>query len=87
MKTKRLNIIERLGIMCIGLSLVVALGFAECGATEPVLGGSKTVATGAAGGSTAEGAGSQLERCDESLGTMTVVEDQICTLVLASFTI
>jgi curli biogenesis system outer membrane secretion channel CsgG len=76
MKTKRLNIIERLGIVSIGMALVVALGLAECGATEPVLGGSKNPATGAAGGSTSEGASSQLERCNESLGTITVVEDQ-----------
>ncbi|MEW6584808.1 MAG: CsgG/HfaB family protein [Nitrospirota bacterium] len=55
---------------------MVGLGLAECGATEPILGGSKTTATGAAGGSTAEGASSQLERCAESLGTMAVVEDQ-----------
>ena len=41
MKTKQLNIIEKLGIACIGMALVFALGFAECGATEPVLGGSK----------------------------------------------
>ena len=76
MKTKQQNIIESLGIMCISLALVVALGLVECGATEPVLGGSKTTATGAAGGATAEGASSQLEKCDESLGTMAVVEDQ-----------
>jgi curli biogenesis system outer membrane secretion channel CsgG len=75
-KTKRLNIIESLGMVCISVALVGTLGFAECGATEPVLGGSKTTATGAAGGSTAEGASSQLEQCDESLGTITVVEDQ-----------
>ena len=74
--TKRLNIIESLGTVCVGVVLVIALGLAECGATEPVLGGSKTTATGAAGGSTAEGASSQLERCDESLGTISVVEDQ-----------
>jgi len=76
MTTKRLNITESLGILCIGVMLVAALGLAECEATEPVLGGSKTTATGAAGGSTAEWASSQLERCDESLGTMAVVEDQ-----------
>lgn len=36
----------------------------------------KTVATGSAGGATAEGANSQLEKCDHSLGTLAVVEDQ-----------
>jgi curli biogenesis system outer membrane secretion channel CsgG len=76
MKTKRLNIITILGIVCIGVALVVALGLAECGATEPVLGGANTTATGAAGGSNASGASSQLEKCDESLGTIAVVEDQ-----------
>lgn len=76
MKMKRLSIIECLGIVCIGLALVIALGLAECGATEPVLGGSSTTATGAAGGSSAEGASSQLAQCDESLGTIAVVEDQ-----------
>lgn len=36
----------------------------------------KTVATGSAGGSTATNANSQLERCNESLGTLSVIEDQ-----------
>jgi curli biogenesis system outer membrane secretion channel CsgG len=44
--------------------------------TDPKLGGSGTVATGSAGGADSQGASSQLERCDESLGTMAVVEDQ-----------
>ena len=48
-----------------------------CLATTPeVGGGSKTAVTGAAGGATAENASSQLERCDQSLGTIGVVEDQ-----------
>jgi curli biogenesis system outer membrane secretion channel CsgG len=76
MKTKRLHVAESVGIWCISAVLVATLGLAECGATEPVLGGSKTPATGAAGGATSEGASSQLEHCDESLGTMAVVEDQ-----------
>jgi curli biogenesis system outer membrane secretion channel CsgG len=76
MKTKRIYLTKSLGIICIGVALVAALGWTECGATEPVLGGSQTPVTGAAGGSTSEGASSQLERCDESLGTMAVVEDQ-----------
>lgn len=42
----------------------------------PKMGGAKTTVTGAAGGATAESANSQLERCDESLGTLAVVEDQ-----------
>ena len=74
MKTKRLT--EWIGMLCISAALVAALGFAECWATEPVLGGSSTTATGGAGGATSVGASSQLERCDESFGTMAVVEDQ-----------
>ena len=76
MKTKRRNRIEYLAGWCICLLLVTATGLAECGAAEPVLGGSGTVATGAAGGAAAEGASNQLERCSESLGTLAVVEDQ-----------
>jgi curli biogenesis system outer membrane secretion channel CsgG len=76
MKTKRLNNIGSLGILCISMALVVMLGLTECRATEPVLGGSNTTATGAAGGSAAEGASSQLERCNETFGTIAVVEDQ-----------
>lgn len=44
--------------------------------TDPTLGGGGTVATGSAGGAESQGASSQLEKCDESLGTMAVVEDQ-----------
>jgi curli biogenesis system outer membrane secretion channel CsgG len=44
--------------------------------TDPTLGGGGTVATGSAGGADSQGASSQLEKCDESLGTMAVVEDQ-----------
>lgn len=76
MKTKRRNRIENLAGWCLCLLLVAATGLAECGAAEPVLGGSGTVATGAAGGASAEGASNQLERCNESLGTLAVVEDQ-----------
>jgi curli biogenesis system outer membrane secretion channel CsgG len=76
MKTQQPNFAESLGILFISAVLMGALGLGECGATEPVLGGSQTTATGAAGGATTEGASSQLERCDESLGTMAVVEDQ-----------
>ena len=36
----------------------------------------KTVATGSAGGSTASNANARLERCDQSLGTLAVIEDQ-----------
>ncbi len=49
-----------------------------CNATAPKIGdeNAKTVATGAAGGASAENANSQLERCSASMGTLAVVEDQ-----------
>jgi hypothetical protein len=51
-----------------------------CVATTPEIGGgSKTAVTGAAGGATAANASSALERCDETLGTLGVVEDQNAT--------
>jgi curli biogenesis system outer membrane secretion channel CsgG len=76
MRTKRRYRFKCLGIWCISVVLLATFGLAECGATDPVLGGSKTPATGAAGGATSEGASSQLAHCNESLGTMAVVEDQ-----------
>lgn len=66
----------------LALSAIAAALFAltGCVATTPeVGGGSKTAVTGAAGGATATGANSTLERCDESLGTIGVVEDQNAT--------
>jgi hypothetical protein len=54
------------GLMaCAGLALAQEVG-----------GGSKGAVTGAAGGATSEGANSTLERCDQALGTIGVVEDQ-----------
>jgi hypothetical protein len=64
------------GLMVVFAALLVCLGPAEVGATEPTLGGSGTVATGSAGGAAAQGASSQLEHCNETLGTAAVVEDQ-----------
>jgi Curli production assembly/transport component CsgG len=57
----------------IAASLLACTGLA--GAQE-VGGGSKGTITGAAGGATSEGANSTLERCDQALGTIGVVEDQ-----------
>ena len=54
----------------------LALLAAGCASTDPKLGGSPSVVTGAAGGATAANANSQLERCDASLGTLAIVEDQ-----------
>lgn len=47
-----------------------------CLATAPKMGEDKGTVSGAAGGATAEGAKSNLEKCDETLGTLTLVEDQ-----------
>jgi curli biogenesis system outer membrane secretion channel CsgG len=54
----------------------LALALAACTSTDPKLGGSPSVATGAAGGATASNANSQLEHCDKTMGTLAVVEDQ-----------
>jgi curli biogenesis system outer membrane secretion channel CsgG len=57
-----------------GAALLTLTG---CLATAPVAGGgSNSAVTGAAGGATAENANSALERCERSLGTIGVVEDQ-----------
>jgi hypothetical protein len=63
----------------LALTAVAAALFAVtgCVATTPEIGGgSKTAVTGSAGGETATGANGALERCDETLGTIGVVEDQ-----------
>lgn len=60
--------------MTIGCLLLMVAG---CAGTTPTLGGSSgQVATGAAGGVTAQNASSQLCHCDEPLGTLAVHEDQ-----------
>ncbi len=79
MKTRGLHIAGRIGTGSLTVVLAIALGLAGWGvswASEPTLGGGKGTVTGAAGGATAEGASSQLEKCSESLGTLAVVEDQ-----------
>ncbi len=76
MKSKQLRAADSFSSWWVGVVLVAALGLAGCEGTMPALGGAKSSATGAAGGATAEGASSQLERCSESLGTLAVVEDQ-----------
>lgn len=61
------------------LALVAALGgaalLAGCVATAPKMGEAKGTVTGAAGGASAEGANSQLTKCDQTLGTVALVED------------
>ena len=54
-------------------ALLLCLGSVSA---QEVGGGSKGAVTGAAGGATADGANSSLERCDDTLGTIGVVEDQ-----------
>jgi Curli production assembly/transport component CsgG len=76
MKTKRLIVAKSFTRWYMSLVLMAALGLVGCEGTMPTLGGSKSTVTGAAGGATAQGANSQLEKCDESLGTLAVVEDQ-----------
>jgi curli biogenesis system outer membrane secretion channel CsgG len=58
------------------LLLGAMLALAGCAATTPQLGAGGTVASGSAGGASASDANSQLEKCDRSLGTLGVVEDQ-----------
>jgi curli biogenesis system outer membrane secretion channel CsgG len=57
---------------------LIVLGVAGCFVAMPVFGQSSDMkaATGAAGGASSQGANSQLEHCDESFGTLAVVEDQ-----------
>lgn len=59
--------------ICVTASLLMCFGSAVA---QEVGGGSKGAVTGAAGGATADGANSTLERCDQALGTIGVVEDQ-----------
>lgn len=60
-----------------GTAVGAALLLGACMATAPeVGGGSKGAVTGAAGGATTANANSNLERCDQTLGTIAVVEDQ-----------
>ncbi len=61
----------------IGLTTATLILLSGCGGSMPTMGGSSgNTATGAAAGGTSEGANSQLEHCDETLGTLSVVEDQ-----------
>ncbi|MCG8487380.1 MAG: CsgG/HfaB family protein [Candidatus Thiodiazotropha sp.] len=59
------------------VTVAALIGLTGCGGTMPTMGGSSgNTVTGAAGGETSAGANSQLESCDETLGTLAVVEDQ-----------
>ncbi|MEY4766104.1 MAG: hypothetical protein RI907_2777 [Pseudomonadota bacterium] len=56
-------------------SLLTALALAGCGSTAPSMGTNKGTVSGAAGGETAEGNNSGLEKCGETLGTVAIDED------------
>jgi Curli production assembly/transport component CsgG len=56
--------------------LATFASLAGCLATAPTMGESKGTVTGAAGGESKEGANSKLARCDQTLGTLAVQEDQ-----------
>ncbi|MEO8122775.1 MAG: CsgG/HfaB family protein [Burkholderiales bacterium] len=72
-RTRRLTSTTPTRTAC--LAAMLALGFGVATAQE-VGGGSKGAVTGAAGGATSEGGNSTLEHCDQTLGTIGVVEDQ-----------
>jgi hypothetical protein len=55
--------------------LLSPLLLAGCLATAPKMGEDKGTVSGAAGGAQAEGQNSQLEKCDETLGTIALQED------------
>ena len=78
MSAKRWNCARATGKRsgCVALAIVAAAVFVGCAGTTPELGGGGTVATGGAGGATSTNASSQLEKCNQSLGTLAVVEDQ-----------
>ena len=58
------------------IALAALACLASAAVAQEVGGGSKGAVTGAAGGASSEGANSSLERCDQALGTIGVVEDQ-----------
>jgi len=76
METKRRIAGKGFSRWYISLLLLAALGLAGCAGTTPTLGGAQSTVSGSAGGASAQGASTQLEKCDESLGTLAVVEDQ-----------
>ena len=76
MNARTANCAGRLG-WCKAAWVTIATAFTLAGCDMmPSMGGSKSTVTGAAGGETSQGANSQLEHCDQSMGTLAVVEDQ-----------
>lgn len=70
------NIPRRTPVLAAGALLAALSCFAGAALAQEVGGGSKGAVTGAAGGASSDGANSTLERCDQALGTIGVVEDQ-----------
>ncbi len=56
--------------------IFLALFLASCTPIQTGSAGSKTVVTGAAGGSTSQNANTSFERCTESFGTLALLEEQ-----------
>lgn len=65
--------VARFTQLTLAVAAVALLG--ACGSTMPSMGGNKGVVSGSAGGATAEGNNSQLEKCTETLGTIGLDED------------
>jgi curli biogenesis system outer membrane secretion channel CsgG len=69
----------RKNLLVLMLYGLLAMVVSACGSLNAVQVGSdsaRTPVTGSAGGETSQGATSQLQHCDQSLGTLAVVEDQ-----------
>ncbi len=62
----------------LGIALAAALLLSGCETTNMRMGSAdaKTVATGSAAGAATDGASSELERCESSLGTVSLIENQ-----------
>lgn len=65
--------VTRFTQLTLAVAAVALLG--ACGSTMPSMGGNKGVVSGSAGGASAEGNNSQLEKCSETLGTIGLDED------------
>lgn len=64
------------GLLRLAIIAAASAALAAGAAAQEIGGGSKGPVTGAAGGATSANGNSALERCDQSLGTLALVEDQ-----------
>lgn len=71
MGIKDVSTVALLAGAALALSACADLGGVQMGSQK-----AKTVATGSAGGSTAVNANAQIERCDATMGTVAILEDQ-----------